>query len=124
LRKNPGSSEEKKEELIELKEYRSIQATMAINRDAGLCVNCYWFQEKIQPYDHVHHTEGRGTKEKEQYTKLLCLCAYCHNLFSPIKFPNKEIHIDQKYLILLANRFPINQEFTPPKSIQNFDERD
>lgn len=119
MRKNPGSSKEKQEQLEALKEYRREQAALAILRDNGYCVRCYWFPGHIKAYEHVHHTEGRGTYEKEHYTKLICLCAECHNLFSAMRVKEKSIHREQRELIKIANKHPINLKFN-----QDFDEQD
>lgn len=118
LRKTPGSGKEKKEHLEKLIEYRAKQAKLAIYRDNSLCVSCYWINHKITPYAHVHHTEGRGTFEKEKYTKLICLCDSCHQIFSAMRVPRKEIHQLQQQLVKLANDNPINKEFK-----HNFDEQ-
>lgn len=119
LRKNPGSGKEKRKKLRELKKYRKVQVALAISRDNATCVNCYWFPGRVRPYEHVHHTEGRGTYEKERYTKLICLCSSCHNVFSAMRQPSKPIHINQRGLVKLANHRPINQEFE-----HNFYEQD
>ena len=111
LRRNPGSTKEAQERRDALREYRMGQAAIAIFRDNATCVNCYQFLGQVKKYDHVHHTEGRGTREKEHYTKLVCLCIRCHERFSVMKQPNKAIHRDQKRLIEIANERPINIAF-------------
>ena len=119
LRKNPGSGKEKRKQLRELKKYRKNQVLLAISRDNATCVSCYWSPSRVRSYEHVHHTEGRGSYEKEHYTKLICLCSSCHNMFSAMRQPNKKIHITQKGLIKIANQHPINSEFE-----HNFHEQD
>lgn len=118
LRKNPGSGKEKKQQLEKLKKYRKVQAALAISRDLAYCVRCYW-SGRIKDYEHVHHTEGRGTYEKEHYTKLLCLCVDCHRLFSTMRVKLKTFHAAQRALVDLANENPINTNFE-----HNFDEQD
>ena len=122
LRKNPGSIKEAREQRKALQEYRMTQAAIAIYRDSATCVNCYRFLKRVKDYDHVHHTEGRGTFEKEHYTKLVCLCIECHEKFSVMKQVNKSIHKKQKELIRIANEFPINfcfVEFLTGTDIEN-----
>ena len=111
LRKNPGSSEEAQKQREALRKYRRNQTAIAIFRDNATCVNCYQFLGQVKDYDHVHHTEGRGTYEKEHYTKLVCLCVRCHETFSVMKQPDKTIHKKQKELIKIANERPINMLF-------------
>lgn len=111
LRKNPGSTKEAQEQRKALRKYRLIQTAIAIFRDDGVCVNCYRFLDQIKKYDHVHHTEGRGTYEREHYTKLVCLCIECHEKFSAMRQLNKPIHKTQKELIKIANEQPINFYF-------------
>jgi len=110
-RKNPGSTKEAREQQEALREYRMAQTAIAVFRDNGYCVNCYNFLGQVKKYDHVHHTEGRGTRKKEHYTKLVCLCIYCHKRFSAMRQPNKLMHRKQKKLIRTANASPINPCF-------------
>lgn len=105
----------------ELSDYRIIQASLAIHRDGGLCVRCYW-NGIIRPYEHVHHVFGRGTHvgdSQEDYYNLLCLCAECHDKLSAVRVPLKEVHREQMILLAFANAHPINPEFE-----HNFDEQD
>lgn len=115
LRKNPGSIKEAQERREALREYRGVQVALAIFRDNATCVNCYRFRGQVKTYDHVHHTEGRGTYEREHYTKLICLCVDCHMSFSAMRQPDKAIHRAQRKLIKFANEHPINLHFTPPE---------
>lgn len=114
-RKNPGSIKEARKQRKALQAYRLFQAAIAIFRDNATCVNCYQFLGRVREYDHVHHTEGRGTYEREHYTKLVCLCIDCHMNFSVMIQPDKAIHRAQKELIKLANERPINLLFVPPE---------
>lgn len=123
LRKNPGSTKEAQEHREALRKYRLEQTAIAIFRDKALCVNCFNFLGQTKEYDHVHHTEGRGTYEKEHYTKLVCLCIRCHGKFSVMRQPNKPIHRKQKKLIQTANASPINPrfiEFMEQKNVYSF----
>ena len=116
LRRNPGSSKEAQKQQKILRQYRMGQAAIAIYRDNATCVNCYQFLGRVKDYDHVHHTEGRGTFEKEHYTKLVCLCIECHEKFSVMKQGNKPIHKKQRELIRIANEHPINFCFVVEES--------
>lgn len=107
-KRNPGNG--KREALAN---YRKTQAALAIARDFGYCVRCYW-TDKLTQYEHVHHVFGRGTEvgdDREQYTSLICLCANCHRLVSAIRFRIKPQHTEQILLLERANENPINANF-------------
>jgi hypothetical protein len=111
FRKTPGSTKERHGQRDDLRAYRREQAVKAIHRDKGLCVHCYWFPGRVKEFDHVHHTRGRGTYEKEHYTSLLCLCVQCHEVLLAMRSEGKPRHKYQLSLLKIANDHPINSEF-------------
>ena len=111
--------EKKKDKKKDLRDYRIIQAALAVYRDDGYCVRCYW-NGKLRPYEHVHHVFGRGTEVdsvNEQYDTLLCLCIECHGDFNPVRVPTKEIALEQLMLLNKANEVPVNSRFCDPQLV-------
>ena len=94
-----------------LVEYRSIQATLCIERDSALCAIHYFIQNERVPYHHIHHVRGRGKEvgdSREHYTSLLCVCTSCH---PP---PAQNDAGKQSWVVEVlaqANAKPINRKF-------------
>lgn len=94
-----------------LVKYRSIQATLCIERDNALCAIHFFKHNKIVSYHHVHHVRGRGRvagDSREHYTSLLCVCNICH---PP---PAQDDEGKQSWVVDIlaqANETPINSKF-------------
>ena len=103
----------KQEQRDELKDYRHVQAALAISRDANLCVICWFRHHRRRNHADVHHVFGRGTKAgdwREEYTSLICVCRSCHP--PPIKTPGANDNLAYVEDILRqANEQPINNSF-------------
>lgn len=103
----------KQSQISSLKEYRRVQAALAIDRDGDLCA-IHWFKygKRVLRQD-VHHVYGRGRKagdRKEHYTSLLCLCRGCHSQIAAIKTPGST-HRWVVDILQSANDTPINALF-------------
>lgn len=68
-----------------LKLYRDEQRQLALERDSGWCVWCFYKKKILTSAIEVHHVYGRGTlktkDEYERYIFLLSLCRSCHHDF-------------------------------------------
>ena len=101
-----------KQQKAELRAYRQQQAALAIWRDRGLCVICYFKHKRLIAFDDVHHVFGRGRKIdswREKFRNLMCVCRECHP--QPASDPKATKHQDIVELLEKANREPINIEF-------------
>jgi hypothetical protein len=65
---------------VELSAYRKEARSVAILRDGGFCMMCYWLDDKRTPFTDVHHVFGRGTSicDKENPSSLMSVCRKCH----------------------------------------------
>lgn len=101
----------------DLKEYREIQAQLAIHRDGALCAIHYFRDGKRVPGNQVHHVYGRSRRAgdwRESYKSLLCTCIACHPL--PIQIKGASPNLDWVEEILeMANADPINHDFCHPE---------
>lgn len=93
--------------------FRSIQVSLAKNRDNNQCVFCFFENGVNKKAEEVHHVYGRGRKAddwRENYLNLLCTCRDHHP--QPIKTPagNKTMQYVEDVLDQ-ANRRPINKHF-------------
>lgn len=94
-----------------LSEYRKEQARRALDRDLGLCVLCYFRDDKKTEAMDVHHVWGRGQSvesSKESYKSLMCVCRACHP--QPVRFVGGKTDW-QLSLLVQANAYPINKSF-------------
>jgi hypothetical protein len=105
--------EQKKSEKKDLQRYRSVQAALAIRRDAGLCAIHYFRHGEKRKYQDVHHVFGRGKGAgdwREHYSNLLCTCRICHP--PPIYIPSTNGRTNWVEDVLhQANTMPINKRF-------------
>lgn len=111
------SKEKRLEERKQLKEairkFREQQRAIAIYRDSGFCVVCYFTLGVKKLADDVHHVYGRAsgeavfTSSKENHKSLCSLCRKHHNSVGSIR--KKGSSWDFIIGILqLANDTPIN----------------
>lgn len=95
-------------------EWRRRSVQLAIARDNGKCVVCWFLHgRKATPQQQVHHVYSRDRKEggwREHYTNLMCVCQEHHP--PPIITPGASSHLGWvEELLHQANRTPINREF-------------
>lgn len=105
-----SAKEERRERMKRRGEYVQEQAQIAIHRDGGFCVFCWFWEGKRVPYEEVHHFFGRGRDEgdsREHYTSLVCTCKPHHP--GPVYYPEK--HPELMEVLGLANSRPINRRF-------------
>lgn len=100
-------------------EYRRQQGFIAIFRDHGRCVFCYYVIGRDRMFDEVHHVFGRGVKAgdwRDEYTSLLCLCRDCHSMLRPLGYKRGTPTFEER-LLERANREPINLDFEEPENV-------
>ncbi len=104
---------EKRSKKQGLKEWRQKNVEVAISRDAGYCVICWFRDNKKVPYQEVHHVFSRGNSWgdwHEDYHNLMCVCQACHP--QPIITPGASANLGWVEDILKkANDTPINEDF-------------
>lgn len=103
------SKRQKEKEL--LAEYRVKQRTLAIYRDGGYCVICWFKYNRRTVFTQVHHTYGRGRTiddYREHFEYLMCVCDNCHP--QPIKSVagNNLEYVEQ--IRVQSNRNPIREQ--------------
>lgn len=93
--------------------YRRTQCAIVIERDADLCVICYFKHNRIRMRQEIHHVYSRGRETgdwREHYTSLMCVCKECHPL--PIQVPGASANLGWVEDILrMANETPIDPAF-------------
>lgn len=109
--KPQSKKEEKAEKKALLDEYREIQKRLAVRRDDGYCVFCFFLLGVREHAVDVHHVFGRGKDIediREDCTSLLCTCRHHHPGPILTEIPSPE----QDYIVavgIMANRTPINE---------------
>ena len=110
-----SAKEERRERMKRRSLYIGEQAPIAIFRDEGYCIFCYFVEGKLVPYEEVHHFYGRGREEgdwREHYSSLGCVCKKHHP--RPIHVEGKHPEIEK--VLRMANKNPINSRFVRPES--------
>jgi hypothetical protein len=103
----------KQDKKSDLANYRRVQSALAIDRDGGLCIFCYFLLGEKTKRDDLHHVYGRGKAAgdwRESYKNLAGTCRRHHPL--PIQTPGGNPNLDWVEDVLrMANETPINKKF-------------
>ncbi len=96
-----------------MQDWRKKNVQLAIARDNGQCVFC-WFQNHAEvPHTQVHHVYSRDRSAggwREHYTNMLCVCNEHHP--PPIIFPGASKNLSWvEEVARQANEQPINEKF-------------
>ncbi len=87
---------------------------LAIARDNGQCVFCWFQYQKEVPHTQVHHVYSRDRSAggwREHYTNMLCVCNEHHP--PPIIFPGASKNLSWvEDVARQANEQPMNEKFT------------
>lgn len=100
-----------------LSEYRSRNAKLAIYRDDGMCVICWFRYNRKRLSTQVHHIYGRSRQPdwREHYTSLMGVCNECHP--KPIIHkPASESMVWIEEIAEKMNDTPINKDFEHDKT--------
>lgn len=114
VKRNRSAADKTRKE--ELRLYRQAQYRLAVERDRGLCVFCWFLDGRQVLASDVHHVYGRGRQAgdwREHHTQLVCTCRAHHP--PPIREPGANPRLEWvEKVVERANRTPVNKSFKAP----------